>query len=217
MQEIVEKLGELRRLDPMFKVFGASSHRYELPPPLSEKVIAQFETYYRCRLPADYRQFMGSVGDGGAGPHYGLFPLGMQDHGHELSYWNAGYKIVGDPSAPFQLTGPWSVPATFWGQRPDFEAAKSIEEEQGMHDEWNAMLDREYYAPSLMNGAIPICHEGCGLRDWLVLNGKFEGSIWRDCRAEEGGIAPIIGKDGKEMSFRAWYVEWLDASLQSCK
>jgi hypothetical protein len=100
---------------------------------------------------------------------------------------------------------------------PNFEAAPDVDTEQRMHDEWSAMLQRDYYSPQIMNGAVPICHEGCGIRDWLVLNGPFVDTVWQDCRATDDGIAPLMSDNGRPISFLAWYFEWLEKSLETLK
>ena len=222
IQSIKQSLVELKRLDPNFELFGSSRHKYDVNDALSAEQVGRFEGHYRCRLPADYRAFILDIGDGGAGPHYGLFPLGMQDDGYDLMYWDPenpvpGKRLIGDLSAPFKLSGAWNLPKTYWDQMPDFEAAPDVVVEQRWHDEWMAKLERDYYSPQIMNGAMPICTEGCGIRDWLVLNGPFVDTIWRDCRSEDGDIAPLMGNDGKPMSFRAWYFDWLDTSLATLK
>jgi hypothetical protein len=56
-------------------VFGATTHRYRLGPPVDEARLAGFEAAERVGLPADYREFLGRVGDGGAGPAHGLRPF----------------------------------------------------------------------------------------------------------------------------------------------
>jgi hypothetical protein len=55
---------------------GFDRHRYRLRRPLSEKRVLAFEAAQGITLPAAYRTFLLSVGDGGAGPHFGLVPLG---------------------------------------------------------------------------------------------------------------------------------------------
>jgi len=82
-------LGRLRAADRSFRVFGSKLHRYRLGPPLSEGDLLTFEAANRIRLPDAYRQFLSKVGHDGAGPFYGLEPLGTFDH---------------DLSQPFSIT-----------------------------------------------------------------------------------------------------------------
>lgn len=70
----VEKLDVLRGLDRGRTVFGASKHRYELRPPVTEKQLVSIERKLGVALPPGLRAFYLTVGDGGAGPDYGLMP-----------------------------------------------------------------------------------------------------------------------------------------------
>jgi hypothetical protein len=76
-------LGRLRAVDGGFRVFGSKQHRYRVGPTLSEAELAAFESANRATLPDDYRRFLSVVGNGGAGPFYGLEPLGT--FGRDLS------------------------------------------------------------------------------------------------------------------------------------
>jgi hypothetical protein len=76
-------LGRLRKADPGFRVFGSKRHRYGLGPSLCEDELAAFELANAVTLPKDYRRFLSSVGNGGAGPFYGLEPLSA--FGRDLS------------------------------------------------------------------------------------------------------------------------------------
>jgi hypothetical protein len=73
-------LRRLRAADPGFRVFGSKRHRYRLGPTLTESELAAFESANRVRLPEDYRRFLSVVGNGGAGPFYGLEPLSTFDY-----------------------------------------------------------------------------------------------------------------------------------------
>ena len=55
--------------------FGEEKHGFRLNPPLSEWQVRDFEDRHGIRLPEGYRLFLLHLGDGGAGPYYGLHPL----------------------------------------------------------------------------------------------------------------------------------------------
>lgn len=73
LERILRKLDLVRRQG--LKCFGSDHHHFRLSPCLSESAISKFEAEHRIRLPEDYREFLLMVGNGGAGPYYGLLPL----------------------------------------------------------------------------------------------------------------------------------------------
>ena len=74
---------------------GAEGHDFSLNPPLTDVEVGTFEHLYGVRLQSDYRFFLTEVGNGGAGPGYGVFPLGMMDDGFNLKAWREKDGAVG--------------------------------------------------------------------------------------------------------------------------
>lgn len=179
-------LVERARLDPELQRFGASTHRYRLNPPLAPEQRAAFEALHGVRLPAEYAEFLTSAGNGGAGPFYGIYPLGEGWEG-----------LAGSLSAPFPFREPWNLPTD-----PPESFASDEEEER-----WNADLDARYWFA--LQGAFPICHHGCALRTWLVVTGPERGRVWYDARAEGGGLRPHEDAQGRRLGFLDWYRGWL--------
>lgn len=124
---------------------------------MSEPDLSAFESCHRVRLPTDYRYFLARVGNGGAGPFYGLEPLGT-----------FGYDL----SKPFPLT----------------QATERFVSEEG-------------YCP----GALELCHQGCGIFSYLVVNGPAYGTIW-DGREEFYPTGP---------TFADWYRRWAERALRT--
>ena len=56
-------------------------HRYRLEAPIVADEIVTFERQHGITLPEDYRQFLTQVGNGGAGPDYGIYSLGEGEEG----------------------------------------------------------------------------------------------------------------------------------------
>jgi len=81
--ELGDILERLRAADTTLRVFGSRQHRYSLGPTLSEGELVAFELANRIRLPNDYRHFLARLGNGGAGPYYGLERLNAD--GQDLS------------------------------------------------------------------------------------------------------------------------------------
>jgi hypothetical protein len=212
--EILEQIERLKTLDSERKIFGSYFHDYQLNPCLDEDAIDFLLAKYVIDLPGDYRRFLLEVGNGGAGPYHGLFKLGEHDDGWGFCAWEDGY-LLGDPSAPFRYRERWNLPDTFWSEAPHHREWMSEGQSDKAHESWDAKLDEVYWTPAVMNGAIPICHCGCALRQWLVVTGPERGNVWQDDRVDWNGIYPLETKDGGRVTFLRWYVSWLDDSIAS--
>lgn len=197
--EVVAALGRLHQI--------TRSPHFHLDDPISEEDAARFEAEHGIRLPEDYREFLTHVGNGGAGPCGGVFPLGAMDDGFKFQKWAEKDGFVGKLSSAFPLIEAWNeVPAA-----PDEALAEADADEYDRQMEAASDL---YWSSDQVNGAIPICHLGCAIRIWLVVTGPQRGLLWRDGRAEYTGLSPVQLKDGRRATFASWYMEWLNDQLQ---
>ena len=77
VERILKKLKQVKQKG--LSCFGSDSHKFRLNPPIDEDSIRRFETTQSVSLPADYRCFLKTAGNGGAGPYYGLYKLDQWD------------------------------------------------------------------------------------------------------------------------------------------
>jgi hypothetical protein len=140
-------LDDLDRRDRRRKVFGANGHDYELRPPLPAPVIQAFEMQHSVMMPEDYRYFLTEVGNGGAGPYYGVFPFGQQD-GWDYCTWEAG-GLVGDVSLPFPHVRAWNLPKSSWEKEPDPPPGLSLDEEDMLWEAWDEELETHDWNPAI--------------------------------------------------------------------
>ncbi len=165
-------------------------HRYRLEEPIAPDEVAAFERQHGITLPEDYKAFLTQLGNGGAGPDYGIFPLG---EGEEQPLWP---NVLERLSETFQLNEAWndrSLGTTSLGG--------------------TFTPDEAYYSDAVMTGAIPIATKGCALDYWLVVSGPRAGEIWFDKRTDSEGVEPVLDADGRHLTFGPWYLNWLD---QAC-
>jgi hypothetical protein len=95
------------------------------------------------------------------------------------------------------------------GQPPD----ELLDRDEAAYSRQLDDFEKTYFRNSLVNGAIPVCHEGCALRIWLVVAGNQIGRLWLDGRAENAGLRPLLLRNGSPATFSAWYDEWLTDAL----
>src|ERR1700679_2741848 len=184
IEQIKTKLEELRALDRDITIFGAKfGHKYQFRPCLAEDEALAFERKHAIELPKDYRAFLTEMGNGGAGPSYGVFPLGIWDGPGTDEPWDS--RFVGKLSDPFPHRQKWN-PAKIRGEGDE----EPTEEEEAAE-----------FDPAMMAGAFPICHHGCALRSWLVVSGPERGTVWYDARADDRGVRPEVDADGKHLTF----------------
>ena len=210
MKKLQEKFNQLANLDKHGDILGSEVHRYKLNPCISQAKLQAFEQKYNIRLPQDYRQFLLSIGNGGAGPGYGLFGIGYKSEMTRILQ-KEGKDFLGQifPGEDF-----------FEEDDEDFE-----DEDEDLEDE---EIESENY---LIQGTITIAHYGSGLYAQLVITGNQRGNVWISDRANnnEGEIYPATpnfccmfhGEDDdcesedelQIFSFYEWYEDWLNRSL----
>src|ERR1700730_9493608 len=106
LDAILQGLAELRESQKSQSVFGSQEHRFHIHPALPEESVFDFEAVHRIALPQEYRSFLLRIGNGGAGPGYGVFKLGEVDDGFDHKAWSEKDGFVGIVSTPFPHSGP---------------------------------------------------------------------------------------------------------------
>lgn len=213
IERIKRKLKHLKDIDPEFEQFGAEHHKYKLNPPLNAEQVTEFESANQIRLPEEYVMFLTTLGDGGAGPFYGVNTLKDSlimyfDHSEKAqhSYF--------DLSRPFPYTERWQVDEEIAALYEKIEiAAENGDEdlEEELLEEKLALID----LPENDYGRLNTSDYGCGITISLIVNGQEKGNMWTDDRVNDGGIYPSIELNNTEkLSFLDWYELWLDNSIK---
>lgn len=195
LQSILIKLNSLKNQDTNFQIFGSEVHKYKLNEPISFEKVVEFETEHQVKLPKDYVEFITQIGNGGAGPYYGIEPF---ENGlfEDLDF----KKGRTDPSKPFPLTERWNL---------------DLYDKNGENID---SMELNYFHSKQINGTIKVSNFGCGVSLLLVVNGEDYGNIWMDDRGNEGGIYPTYQfSNQKKVFFLKWYENWLDKSLEELK
>ncbi len=201
LDSIAAALEQLRTASPQPEVFGARHHGFVLHQRLPESQIAAFESQYRVKLPTDYRWFLTDLGNGGAGPYYGLFRLGERMDVRDLVRWEENDGVVGVLSEPFPHAGPWN------------DLTGEPAEEDELYDRKMKIFYERYFSPRYMNGAVPIADLGDALAHWLVITGPEAGYVWCDYRSDYRGILPLSIGQLERVTFLQWYGAWLEEAL----
>ncbi len=209
LERIRSKLNTLKTSDSQLQVFGAARHQYQLRPCLSEDDVVFFEQQHTITLPNEYRAFLRHLGNGGAGPHYGLFSLKEC-----LSHINdEGGRFSLEQQFPHQSM--WNPITKHTGD--------------GLTKEYLA-FETEYFRNAHVNGSVMISAQGCGHETLLIVSGSERGHIWANSRVSDGGIYPLspgqvavdqpyspiyVSDTQHRIGFFEWYEHWLDVNLKN--
>lgn len=75
LDRIKNKLNLAMCKDTAFSEFGSSSHQYRVNGKLAAKELADWQAHNQVTLPEPFAQFLTKVGNGGAGPYYGIYSI----------------------------------------------------------------------------------------------------------------------------------------------
>ena len=208
LQRIQQKLAQAKAADKDLEVFGASSHKYHLNPPVSEAEVLAFEEKYGISLPEDYRAFVQTIGDANAqkletmaGPYYGLSAFGTQVD--DLLYEGSEIYL----KAPCALSS--DMTKEEWEALSDPLLMSEEDDEDFEEDEEEGYVievEDNYFAEraKVFGGLLPLGSQGCTYYHALVLNGKYAG------RVVNVDLDLAQPKFAFETNFLDWYERYLD-------
>jgi hypothetical protein len=151
IQRIKVKLPLAQKKDAGFKIFGASSHKYLLNPPISQEVLNAYEAKNNIVLPIEYKQFLTEIGNGGAGPYYGIYKLKEDAFDEYLSKPCHLHPILTDEQ---------------WASLTEFSEQDDIDDEE-----------YEIARNSLFQGMLHIGTQGCTYQMMLIVSGENRGRV----------------------------------------
>lgn len=185
LKRIRRKLKLAAIADKKQKFFAADSHGYGVNPTISIKKIKRFEEEYGVELPLCYAEFLLKVGNGGAGPFYGLYAL---------------EEGVGDLCALTETA--LSRPCLLVPKMSDEDwqtLTADLYADDDVSDE-----DYDIECAKVFGGLLPIGMQGCSYITALVLNGEYCGRV---VNVDVDGSKPVFAF---EANFLDWYERWLD-------
>jgi hypothetical protein len=223
---IHEKLNSLRKADPKYWLFGAESHRYRLGPLVGEETLSSLEGRLSIDLPNEYRLYLLNVGNGGAGPGYGVMRFG--DHIYPArapTIFPSGdiADVITKPGG-CQFVRPHFVDEN--GRSVDpfeadyFEGIEKLAKDPSSISR-PFLLQESVTSPDLKSddagwetshacwkdGSFLLAHYGCGIKAHLIVTGHERAKIWIEDLDSDLGITR------KPYGFLDWYERWLDESL----
>lgn len=177
IKDLVEKAGNT---DTKREVFGAGKHQYRLNPVLSIETVGEYEEKHHVKLPEEYVFFLTKVGNGGAGPYYGLYPL------EKLEMYNEYAKVSGSQA--------WIDEAL----TKDSWALKMNKLDEADDETYERLMKEA------CGGFNVIGTQGCTYDNLLLNNGSEEGKIvYFDWNLEPENAPYLTG-----MTFLDWYEKY---------
>lgn len=166
--------------------------------------LAEAEAQWGITLPADYREFLQTVGTGGAGPFYGL--VALQHDGSKWGWETRPMEVATDADRlgePFPgPIEPERIRAALAGE-PERDSFADDESFDAEYEAWFAAFQNWFCSDDHTVGAIYLAHQGCAYYDWLIVSGPYRGQVWTDSRAGDGNLDPSAA------TFADWYLTWL--------
>ncbi|MFI5172052.1 MAG: SMI1/KNR4 family protein [Chitinophagales bacterium] len=207
IEKIKLRLDDLIKLDHSRTIFGSAGHQYTIYPAVEEKVLQEFEKNAGVRLPGDYRSYLNTISNGGAGPFYGLynFDKAVED---AMEYYytddeedNVVWENINPVHEKDELKKYF---APFPVSTKEVEALININE---------SYEDDEYKTiplPERVTGIILLCEYGCAGYYFLVVNGEQSGTVW--FLQEDDYLNPCNTK-GRQWNFYDFIEWWVEDSI----
>ena len=184
---IKSKLVQLKQKDKDFSVSGSKNHKYNVNEKISRKKLMEWERANQVRLPEHFALFLTEVGNGGAGPYYGIYEL---DEAVSFSALEAlTSKCVLYPNMPNEEWNLLTVPL--------------VRVKDYSYDETDAAYEK------VMGGMLCIGTQGCEYNMYIVIEGEHKGKVVYTADFYKDSPFFFV----YESNFLDWYERWLDENI----
>ncbi len=187
-QHLRELVAKAANVDRDYKVFGAKSHKYRLNPTVSIEEVQQFEQEYHLTLPEEYVFFLTKVGNGGAGPYYGLYSL------KTLRIYNGDNQFNNNPVFIDN-----NLTLETWNQK-----VHDLYDDDCNGTDDNDAWDR--IEAEILAGVLVIGTQGCTYDHLLMCKGSETGKIVYDNNDWTPDCPPFL----TGMTFLDWYEQYFE-------
>ncbi|WP_438286853.1 SMI1/KNR4 family protein [Paenibacillus hubeiensis] len=184
LERIKDKLNQAMCKDTSFSVFGASSHRYRVKDRLTAKELAEWQARNQVNLPEPFASFLTEVGNGGAGPYYGIYSIEKA-----TSYTESQALLTKSVLYPGMAKEEWN------------DLIEPLTKDEDISDE-----EYDDTRNKVLGGMLCIGTQGCEYDMYLVLEGKHRGKVVYTSDFHPDHPFFFVYED----SFLDWYERWLD-------
>lgn len=174
ISEIRKLAQEGLRRDPMCIKFGADHHRWQFAKPTNKWAIRKFEKEMKLTLPKPLVRYLTELGNGGAGPYYGIYSLEVMRKTNGFVAQTEKMPVMLDHSMTDEQ---WTNFARKYEELDDFMCSAKFEEktkeqqECFFHEQSNMQL-------ALCAGGIFIGTPGCTMNSILMCRGAATGEVF---------------------------------------
>ncbi|WP_251317233.1 SMI1/KNR4 family protein [Flintibacter muris] len=222
------------RWDMDLAQFACWGHAHLLNPVLPPEELAAWEELTQVTLPEDYRAYLTQLGNGGAGPAYGLFPLSLPkdefaqylqqpciySDGQEEKFQDVVQRFVHWED----FDDDWSLYLDYFPDTPSWKDQRwQNEHRKEWGDELDRLIDQTIIFPLLHYGQYQITNEGCSGDIFIILNGSHRGYIHcatADCDAglafREPRTFATYKEDYLKRTFADYFMEYVNRTEDVC-
>lgn len=222
--------------DMTYQQFASWSHAHVFKPVLAEAELEAWEDTMQIKLPTDFRQYLTLLGNGGAGPAYGIAPFKLsleQELQKPCPYSDDQAELFNS------LAQDWfDMSNLYEDELYELYYQKHPHEPRLSFEEWNKKLDGEIYEEMdkklFCTGQVWIANQGCSLDIYLILNGSETGKC--HCTNVDYDYSyPCTGKQRREfeqledkqeraaiwseykeslLDFKDYFMDYIEAGLE---
>lgn len=162
------------RQDPTYKIFGANHHNWKFGEPADMQKIHDFEKDMKITLPEALVRYLTELGDGGAGPDYGIYSLEEMRKRNVFLHQTVNLPVMLDHSMTNEQ---WSDFAKKYETLDDIINSDKFYIQTKEHQE-RLMQELRNMELSLIAGGVLIGTPGCTMNSILMCRGAAAGEVF---------------------------------------